>query len=72
MFAHSLHAIDFSNALIKADCDKLDSHRPLGVASAPKNSKEKYLWNVLGLYHGLRGKLTALYTAKALRGEKTT
>src|SRR5262245_43039865 len=70
VFAHSLHAIDFSNELVEADCAKLNSHQPGGVLPEPQNAKERYLWNVLDLYHVLRSRVTVLDTAKALRGEK--
>jgi hypothetical protein len=70
VFAHSLHAVDFSNKLVEADCTKLNSYQPGGVLPEPQNAKERYLWNVLDLYHVLRNKVTEQSTAKALRGEK--
>jgi hypothetical protein len=70
VFAHSLHAVDFSNELVEADCAKLNSHQPGGVLPEPQNAKERYLWNVLDLYHVLRSRVTVLDTEKALRDEK--
>src|SRR5262249_48972081 len=72
VFAHSLHDVDFSNALIEADCTNLRSHEPsLGLAQQPQNSKERYLSNIFALYLALRQHVTTQNTARVLRREPT-